>query len=99
MYEYTLFIGMNDKDTHKQKLSTEEFKERIANTLGDCTIREGATGYYTHNNGIRVIEKSLEVTKFGGSKRSIVNMVKQLKQILNQECIILKTQVSKSEFI
>lgn len=69
MYEYTLFIGMNDKDTHKQELSTEEFKERIANTLGDCTIREGATGYYTHDNGIRVIEKSLEVTKFGGSKK------------------------------
>lgn len=99
MYEYTLFIGMNDKDTHKQELSTEKFKERIANTLGDCTIREGATGYYTHDNGIRVIEKSLEVTKFGGTKKSIVNMVKQLKQILNQECIILKTQVSKSDFI
>lgn len=99
MYEYTLFIGMNDKDTHKQELSTEEFKERIANTLGDCTIREGATGYHTHNNGIRVIEKSLEVTKFGGTKKSIVNMVKQLKQLLNQECIILKTQISKSDFI
>ena len=99
MYEYTLFIGMNDKDSHKQELSTEEFKERIANTLGDCTIREGATGYYTHDNGVRVIEKSLEVTKFGGSKKSIVNIVKQLKEVLNQECIILKTQVSKSEFI
>ena len=99
MYEYTLFIGMNDKDTHKQELSTEEFRERIANTLGDCTIREGATGYYTHDNGTKVIEKSLEVTKFGGTKKSIVNMVKQLKQILNQECIILKTQISKSDFI
>ena len=62
MYEHTLFIGMNDKDTHKQELSLDEFKKRIANTLGDCTIKEGATGYYTHDNGVKVVEKSLEVT-------------------------------------
>lgn len=99
MYEHTLFIGMNDKDTHKQELSLEEFKSRISNTLGDCTIKEGATGYYTHDNGVKVIEKSLEVTKFGGTKRSIINLAKQLKQTLNQESIILKTQVSKSDFI
>ena len=99
MYEHTLFIGMNDKDTHKQELSLDEFKKRIANTLGDCTIKEGATGYYTHDNGVKVVEKSLEVTKFGGTKSSIVNLAKQLKQTLNQGAIILKTQVSKSDFI
>ena len=99
MLEHTLFIGMNDKNTLKQELPIEEVKAKINEVVGDCTIKEGATGYYTHDNGQKVIEKSLEVVKFGGSKRQIVNMAKQLKKILNQESIILKTQVSKSDFI
>ena len=99
MLEHTLFIGLNDKNTLKQELPIEEVKAKINEVIGDCTIKEGATGYYTHDNGQKVIEKSLEVVKFGGSERQIVNMAKQLKKILNQESIILKTQVSKSDFI
>lgn len=99
MYEHTLFIGLNDKDTLKQELSVDEFKQRISDTLGDCTIKEGATGYYTHGNGVKIVEKSLEVTKFGGTKRNMINLAKQLKKTLNQESIILRTQVSKSDFI
>lgn len=99
MLEHTLFIGLNDKNTLKQELPIEEVKAKINEVVGDCTIKEGATGYYTHDNGQKVIEKSLEVVKFGGSKRQVVNMAKQLKKILNQESIILKTQVSKSDFI
>lgn len=99
MYEHTLFIGMNDKDTLKQELTLDEFKKRISNTLGDCTIKEGATGYYTHEDGSKVVEKSLEVKKFGGTKRSIVNAAKKLKELLNQESIILQTTISKADFI
>lgn len=99
MYEHTLFIGMNDKDTMKQELTLDQYKERISRVLGDCTIKEGATGYYTHDNGTKVIEKSLEVKKFGGTKRSIVACAKKLKQELNQESIILQTTISKADFI
>ena len=96
----TLYLSVWTTRTHTNRnyLWTSS-KKRIADTLGDCTIKEGATGYYTHDNGVKVVEKSLEVTKFGGTKRSIINMAKQLKQTLNQESIILKTQVSKSDFI
>ena len=80
MLEHTLFIGLNDKNTLKQELPIEEVKAKINEVVGDCTIKEGATGYYTHDNGQKVIEKSLEVVKFGGSKRQIVNMAKQLKK-------------------
>jgi len=99
MYEHTLFIGLYDKDTHKQELSINEFKSRISNTLGDCTIKEGQTGYYTHADGTQVTEPSLEVKKFGGTKRDIVNLAKQLKKQLNQESIILDTKRSNSTFI
>ena len=96
----THFLSVWTTKTHTNKsYPLMSSKKRIANTLGDCTIKEGATGYYTHDNGVKVIEKSLEVTKFGGTKRSIINLAKQLKQTLNQESIILKTQVSKSDFI
>ena len=61
MLEHTLTIGMNDKDTKKQEMTVEHAKMLISSVIGDCTIKEGATGYYTHEDGTPVIEKSLEV--------------------------------------
>lgn len=47
MLEHTLTIGMNDKNTKKQEMTVEHAKMLISSVIGDCTIKEGATGYYT----------------------------------------------------
>lgn len=99
MYKHTLTIGLNDKDTLKQEIPTSKFMSIISNAVGDCTIKEGATGYYTMRNGVKVVEKSLTVEKFGGSKKAIIEVAKYLKQVLNQEAIILTTERSNSSFI
>ena len=68
----------------------------ISSVIGDCTIKEGATGYYTHEDGTRIVEKSLEVKKFGGSKKDIIENVRILKELLNQETIFLDTKNSNA---
>ena len=99
MLEHTLTIGMNDKNTKKQEMTVEHAKMLISSVIGDCTIKEGATGYYTHEDGTPVIEKSLEVKKFGGSKKDIIENVRVLKELLNQESIVLDTKRSNAIFI
>lgn len=99
MLEHTLTIGMNDKDTKKQEMTVEHAKMLISSVIGDCTIKEGATGYYTHEDGTPVVEKSLEVIKFGGRKKDIVENVRTLKTLLNQESIFLNTKRSNAILI
>ena len=50
-------------------------------------------------NGQQVIEPSLEVIKYGGSKKQIRQYALELKQLLNQESIYLDTVRSNSELI
>ena len=98
-YKHTLTIGLNDKDTLKQEVTTDKACDLINGIVGDCTIKEGATGYYTMNNGQKVKEKSLTVEVFNTSKVFNMKIAKQIKQVLNQESIILTTEKSSSQFI
>lgn len=99
MLKHTLFIGLNDKDSLKQEIQTDKACDIIHDVVGDCSIQEGMTGFYTMDNGITVKEKSLQVAIFGQSKKKVVLYCKQLKQLLNQESIILQTEQVNSVFI
>ena len=99
MYKHTFSIGLNDKDTLKQKLSLNKAIKIISNCVGDCTIKQGSIGVYTMGNGQRVTEKSLIVDKFGGSKKEAIKIAKTLCKELNQEAIILETTRSRRQFI
>lgn len=99
MYKHTFSIGLNDKNTLKQELSDSQAIEIISSHMGDCTIKQGSIGVYTMDNGQKVIEKSLIVDKFGGSKKEALNIARALCKALNQESIILETTQSKGQFI
>ena len=71
MYKHTFSIGLNDKDTLKQKISLSKAIKIISNCVGDCTIKQGSIGIYTMGNGRKAIEKSLIVVKFGGTKKKL----------------------------
>lgn len=101
MYEHTFFIGMNDKDTLKQELSFEQYKKHIHDTVGDCTIQGGGVGIFTNADNVTTEENSLQVKVFTEKRDTtrMVNCAKKLKQLLNQESIILETKKSNSKFI
>lgn len=84
------YIGTKDKDTKDYKLTNEFIKQTITNEFSKqypngFTITEG-TGYYKHNSGEVVTEKTYIVTVLD---ELFVNadLTDALKNKLNQECI------------
>ena len=104
MTRYTLTIGLFDKDTKRQKISTDIairiVSDLVVNVIGYGTIHTG-NGIYTHNNGSIVIEPSLVF--FVDGEKDLKNKVKtlawQIKKALNQESVMLEETAVKMEFI
>ena len=100
--KFTLSIGLNDKDTKNQRLSTLEAYKLIENVIiekvGGGSIFEGR-GIYKHDNGEIVIENSLAVELYGCNEADCIEIINVLKVSLNQESIILTTEAVNSKFI
>lgn len=98
MTKYTLYIGLNDKDTKRQEVQTLEAFKVSANIFkaltGGATISE-AQGIYTHDNGDIVIEKTLRCEVYGATLEAITQAADQLKTALNQESILIETAIAK----
>ena len=84
------YIGTKDKDTKDYKLTNEFIKQTIINEVAKqypngFTITEGI-GYYKHDSGEVVTEKTYIVTVLD---EVFVNadLTDSLKEKLNQECI------------
>lgn len=88
MKQYTVMVGLNDKDTKKRVINRNKAKEVIMRIVGDCTVSD-ATGHYTHDNGEMVTEKSLRVEILFKELEDVVGYCKQIKQELNQESVAL----------
>lgn len=96
MKKYTIYIGLNDKDTKKQETETGAAVAIVAEILykyvGGATITEAA-GIYTHEDGQKIKEKTIcaEVLDFDGSAGEAIRAAAQeIKQALNQEAIALQ---------
>jgi hypothetical protein len=95
----TLFLGLNDKNTKLQEISTLDAFKIIQNYLDGGTITE-ATGFFKHEDGSLIIEKSLkiEVLDFNNDF-NIEKTVIDLKKIFNQESIAVQIENITSELL
>ena len=104
MRRYTLTIGLFDKDTKKQKISTDIairiVSDIVVNVIGYGTIHTG-NGIYTHAAGAIVIEPSIVFFVDGEKdlKDKVVNLAWSIKKALNQESIMLEETAVKMEFV
>ena len=106
MKKYTLSIGLNDKDSKIQKISTIEAYKMVENILMNNTI-EGFTiyeakGVYKHENGEIVKENTLrvEIYDFDNTLATkIIASIHTIKSVLNQESVALESQTIESELI
>ena len=104
MTRYTLTIGLFDKDTKRQKISSDMalriVSDLVVQTVGYGTIYNGNV-IYTHINGSIVVEPSLVF--FVDGEKDLKDIVKtlawQIKKALNQESVMLKETAVKMEFI
>ena len=99
-YKFTLYLGLNDKETKSQKIATVEAYKIVENLLkadfDGATIFE-ATGLYKHENGTFVTEKSLRIEILFAQDSQIRELVSNLKKMFNQESIAVEKSVITSE--
>lgn len=98
--KFTLYIGLNDKNSKQQEISTLNASKLVTNIaasiFGGCTISE-AIGVYKHDDGTMTIETTLRVEILFATVEQIKTLVNDLKKALNQECIAVQKETVKSE--
>ena len=102
MKKFTLYIGLNDKETKVQTIPTESAITLAENLL--CEICGGATisqarGVYTHDDGTKVIENTLVCVVFGCDIETITRAAVKARDIFNQESVALESCEVNSVFI
>lgn len=95
MKKYTLYCGLNDKDTRRQEISTLEAAKMVRNIC--LTQADGATifeadGIYKHEDGELVTEKTLRIELMMIEQSAVRKIVDILKTTLNQESIAVQEQ-------
>ena len=97
---YRLYMGLNDKDTKKQEISTEEaynvFNGLVLRMFDGATVWS-AKGVYTHDDGTQVSENTLCCELVFADYIKVKKFVQQLKQIFNQESIAVQIVEVNSE--
>ena len=100
MKKYTLYLGLNDKDTKTQLISTLESYKMVANILKSLNY-DGATifeavGLYKHEDGTFVTESTLRIEILDFNKQGVNQLVETLKSIFNQESIAVQQETITS---
>lgn len=101
--KHTLFLGLNDQTTKQQDIDTlTAFKivmRSVANVGYDGATITEATGFYTHENGEFVIEKSLQIQILFANDDQTNKLIDQLKSLFNQESIALQIEKIESKLV
>lgn len=103
MIKTTLYIGLNDKDTHTQILSNEYAIKVIQNCfrhkgIESYTIQE-ALGMYKDERENTLLIHIISKEDSYKLQCSIINAVVQLKNELNQESILMETNIIAGELM
>ncbi len=98
----TLYVGLNDKDSKQQEISTVNAYKVAANLASamfdGCTISE-ATGIYKHDDGTIVTENTLRIELLFVTLEQVKPYVAQLKSAFNQESIAVQYESIDSEIL
>ena len=102
MKKFTLYLGLNDKDSKIQKIDTLEAYKICTNILLKYT--EGATiysaqGIYKHDDDSFVVENTLRIELLFVERESVLKIIEILKLAFNQESIALQVENINSELI
>ena len=94
--KFTIYLGLNDKDTKQQMISTEEAMLKVHALVGDCSMSL-IQGYFTHADGSMVIEKTIKCEIFGMEDNKVHAIVEQLKLDLCRKLDCMLELVKKVE--
>ena len=82
--KYVLYLGLADKDTKQQRITTSKAMAIVNQVVGDCTINK-SKGYW---QGFR--ENTLVIEILFSTLEQVKSYCEQLKIMFNQECIAIQ---------
>lgn len=92
-FKYTLYIGLNDKDTYKQLLSDDE----VQKLLSDICLKyvDGYTfskrqGAYKNEKGVVTLERSFVYEFYAATDEEIKSIMDEALVQLNQTSILVE---------
>ncbi len=100
--KYEIIIGLKDKNTYKQMLPTEKFIDIVKKVCKKKYIGYSMhlmEGGYIHQNGTYINEQSLNITFYYITKKQVLEIASILKEIFNQESVMVITSNINSYFI
>lgn len=99
--KYTLYIGLNDKDTYTQLIPYEEAEQKvsgIALKYVDGFTVLSARGAYKDDKGSITHENSLVVEFFAATEQQMKSIMDEVLKEFNQQAILLEKQSVSREF-
>jgi hypothetical protein len=99
--KYTMYIGLNDKDTYTQLISYEEAERKvskIALKYVDGFTRFAAKGAYKDEKGVVTYENSLVFQFSSATGAQMKAIMKEVLEELNQNSILLEKEKVDCEF-
>ena len=98
---YTLYIGLNDKDTYAQEISTEEARKIVdeicCEHVGGFTVLH-AEGGWTNESGIMTRENTLVYMFSGAEEAQITAIMDEALTVLNQSVILVHRDTVQSTY-
>ena len=99
---YTLYVGLNDKETYTQLVS-DDFamdivRDTVTNIVGGATFTK-SYGHWVDEFGNETNETSIVVEIMGTDDAHIERICSSLNYGLNQNCIMVKKSVSQIAFV
>lgn len=92
--KFTLFVGLEDKDSKTQIIPTASAVRRVSRLVVDRfgfgTVLAGARGVYSYTGGGIASENTVIVILYGVDRAAVLAFVEDLKKALNQESIGLE---------
>ncbi|MDD3654388.1 MAG: DUF3574 domain-containing protein [Desulfotomaculaceae bacterium] len=98
---YTLYIGLNDKNTYTQLLSTEDAANKvtdIALKYADGFTQLSGKGAYKDEKGVITHENCLIFEFYGTNEEQVKAIMDEVLQELNQNSILIEKQTVNYEF-
>ena len=95
MKKFTLYVGLNDKDSKKQEISTADALTfchyMLLNHVDGATISD-AKGIYRHDNGDIVTENTIRIELLFVDDEKVKRIVEKLKAHFNQESVAVQIE-------
>ena len=100
--KYTLYVGMNDKDSQEQTYGLNEAKQVmfmiVRKYTGGCTFYEAEGCWYDDEKKVTFTEKTLVCVLLDTTQEAVKSIMDEALKVFNQSSILLETEEVRGAF-